>query len=92
MALNHWLTIVVTPGATVHILRLRRPLMPEATIRFLENACFIAADWHWTGYLTCYDPPLLRNFSLSLLAFAVGSLTLFAMVWRDRERLLTGRA
>ena len=29
--------------------------MPEATIRFLENACFIAADWHWTGYLTCYD-------------------------------------
>jgi|1186.fasta_scaffold242982_1 hypothetical protein len=61
--------------------------MLEATMRFLENACFIAADWHWTGYLTCYDLPLLRSFGISILVAGLGAFVLLGMTWRDRERL-----
>ena len=61
--------------------------MPEATIRFLENACFIAADWHWTGYLTCYDLPLLRSFGISILVAGLGTFVLLGMAFKDRERL-----
>jgi hypothetical protein len=61
--------------------------MPEATISFLESACFIAADWHWTGYLTCYDLPLLRSFGISILLAGLGTFVLLGTAWRDRERL-----